>query len=560
MDTALLSKMLFQAIGGLGIFLLGMKYLSDGMQVIAGNRLRRMIAAVTNNRFIALTVGVFFTCLVQSSSITTVMVVGLVNSGVMTLIQAIGVIMGANIGTTITGWILVLKIGKYGLPIIGFSSFFYLFSKRDNIRFLAMAIMGVGMVFFGLELMKNGFKPMRQVPEFIEWFALFDAGTYFGVLKTAMMGCILTFIVQSSSATLAITMGLASTGIIGFETSAALVLGENIGTTITAFLASLGTGTNAKRAAYAHIIFNILGVFWITAIFQIYLVGVKSFLGVEPGLMVMKDGAETYPYIILGIAAVHTGFNIANTVLFIPLMGQMERLLMFLFPEVDMVGGKALTKLDPGMIETPLIAIDSSHKEIVGMGIIAAEQMALLKEAVGGESVKNDQVELVFEKETALDMIQHEVSIFLTDLLAAGLPHEITVEGRQQLIMADEYESINDYVEKILKLHLRLRDSDTALPKEEKADIFQLHDEVYSYLQMVNEGCVKRDTNILLKANPHSETITHMVRKIRTQHTERLSAVRMEPVITMILSDMLNDYRRVKDHALNIAEAIAGKK
>ena len=212
------------------------------------------------------------------------------------------------------------------------------------------------------------------------------------------------------------------------------------------------------------------------------------------------------------------------------------------------------------MIETPLIAIDSSHNEIVGMGIIAAEQMASLKEAVGGESVKKDKVELVFEKETALDMIQHEVSIFLTDLLAAGLPHEITVEGRQQLIIADEYESISDYVEKILKLHLRLRDSDVSLPDEEKADIFQLHDEVYSYLLMVNEGCTTRDINILLKANPHSETITHMVRKIRNQHTERLSAIRTAPVVTMIYTDMLNDYRRVKDHALNIAEAIAGKK
>jgi phosphate:Na+ symporter len=453
-----------------------------------------------------------------------------------------------------------LKIGKYGLPIIGFSSFFYLFSKRDKIRFFAMAIMGIGMVFFGLELMKNGFKPMRAVPEFIEWFAMFDTSTYFGVLKSAMMGCLLTFIVQSSSATLAITMGLASTGIIGFETSAALVLGENIGTTVTAFLASIGAGTNAKRAAYAHIIFNILGVLWITAIFQMYLAGVKSFLGIEPGTMVMKDGVVTYPNIIMGIAAVHTGFNVANTIIFVPLIGYMEKLLLVIIPDEEVEEPKTLTKLDPSMIETPLIAIDNSHKEIIGMGVIAAEQMALLKEAVGGDSVKNVQVEAVFEKETALDMIQHEVSIFLTDLLATGLQHEITVEGREQLIMADEYESISDYIEKILKLHLRLRDADVSLPEEEKADIFELHDEVFSYLLMVNEGCAKRDMNILLKANPHSESITHMVRKVRTQHTERLSDVRMEPVVTMIFTDMLNDYRRVKDHALNIAEAVAGKK
>ena len=185
------------------------------------------------------------TCVVQSSSVTTVMVIGFVNSGLMQLSQAIGVIMGANIGTTITGWILVLKIGKYGLPLLGGSAFVYLFAKSDRWRFWAMALMGVGMVFFGLEIMKDACSIIKETPVFSEWFRKFNADTYTGVLQCALAGCILTTLVQSSSATLGITISLASQGVISFETAAALVLGENIGTTITAFLASLGATTIA---------------------------------------------------------------------------------------------------------------------------------------------------------------------------------------------------------------------------------------------------------------------------------------------------------------------------
>jgi len=255
-------------IGGLGIFLYGMKSMSDGLQAVAGDGLRRIIAFVTDNRFLAVGAGAFATTVVQSSSITTVMVVGFVNSGFMQLSQAIGVIMGANIGTTITGWVIALKIGKYGLPIAGICIFGYLFSRSDRIRFISMFGMGLGLVFLGLEVMKDGFSMVKSLPDFEAYFASFSADTYPGVLKCAAVGCVLTFIVQSSSATLGITITLAQIGVIPFETAAALVLGENIGTTITALLASLGATTNAKRAAYFHVIFNLIGVAVVTALFN----------------------------------------------------------------------------------------------------------------------------------------------------------------------------------------------------------------------------------------------------------------------------------------------------
>ena len=214
-------EIIFQVCGGLGIFLLGMKNMSEGMQAVAGDRLRKMIGAITNNRILASGVGTLVTCVIQSSSVTTVMVVGMVNASIMTLTQAIGVILGANIGTTITGWILVVKIGKYGLPLLGISAFFYLFSKKDTIRFFAMFLVGLGMVFFGLQLMKNGFAPIKGLPGFEAWFHKFQPDTYLGVWKCVMVGAVLTAIVQSSSATLGITMALALTGAINFHTAAA---------------------------------------------------------------------------------------------------------------------------------------------------------------------------------------------------------------------------------------------------------------------------------------------------------------------------------------------------
>lgn len=560
MELNVLVNMVFMSVGGLGIFLLGMRHLSEGIQAVASGHLRRLISAVTDNRFVALGVGLVFTCLVQSSSITTVMVVGLVNSSVMTLGQAIGVIMGANIGTTITGWILVIKIGKYGLPILGGAALVYLFARSERIKFIAAIVMGVGMVFFGLELMKNGFKPIRSVPEYIEWFSLFQADSYFGVLKAASIGCLLTFIVQSSSATLAITMGLASTGVIDFQTAAALVLGENIGTTITAFLASLGAKTNAKRAAYAHMIFNVLGVLWITAVFPYYLAVVKAFLGLEPGQMVMANGAETYPYVIMGIATVHTGFNVTNTLLFVPFVRHMERLLLRIVPEKAVSEKPALTKLDAVLIETPVAAIESTRTEILHMGEIVERMLGKLKESISEQMVNRKTVNKVFHREEALDKIQNEISIFLTGLLAESLSHEIASEGRRQLHLADEYESISDYIVKILKLHLRLRDANLTLPVEDLKDISELHEDVAAYVHMISNGYSTASKEILFKANPQSEAITHKVRRIRTQHMHRLSAERKDPLITMIFTDMLNDYRRIKDHALNIAETIAGEK
>ena len=549
-------------LGGLGIFLLGMKNMSEGLQAVAGAGLRRMISKVTDNRLMAVMVGTVVTMFVQSSSITTVMVVGFVNSGFMSLSQAIGVIMGANIGTTITGWILTLKIGVYGLPILGAGAFGYLFAGKDRIRYTALAIMGLGMVFFGLELMKDGFAVVKELPDFEAWFARFDAHSYLGVLKCALVGCVLTFIVQSSSATLGITIGLASIGVIPFETAAALVLGENIGTTITAWLASLGASTNARRAAYFHVLFNMLGVAWITAIFPFYIKFINGLLDLDFIRWLASvdgDSAESVS-VTVKIATVHTCFNVVNAIIFFPFAGMLGKLLQRIVPQKDHKELPHLTSLDIRVLETPVIAIEQSRVEVLRMAEGCGKMMNWLAELVPQEVPDQTLVQKVFHREEVLDTVQDEVIAFLSDLLAANLPHDVIDEARCQLRAADEYESISDYIASILKFHLKLRDQGHSFDPEQSEQLRSLHDLVQNYLKLVTVGYAQRNPGVITKAHTVIGEIKHRVRSLRDKHLQALTDRKIEPYVNVAFTSTLNSYGRVSDHALNVAEALAGGK
>ena len=561
MSAGLIIKMLFSIVGGLGIFLLGMKNMSEGMQAVAGARMRKLINAVTNNRFIACGVVISVTSLIQSSSVTTVMVVGMVNAGLMSLQQAIGVILGADIGTTITGWILVLQIAKYGLPIMGITAFFFLFSKNERIRYSALMILGLGMVFFGLQLMKEGFYPLREMPEFLEWFSKFTPDTYFGVLRCCLVGAFVTAIVQSSSATLGITMGLVGTGIINFETGAALVLGENIGTTITACLASLGASTNAKRAAFAHVIIKVIGVAWITAIFPAYIGLIQSIVGAKlittAGLV---NGKMTFFHAMRAIALSHTGFNVANVLLFLPFTTVLAKLLPHIMPGKMRKEVPHLKFIDVRMLDTPAIGIQQSRNEILRMSQAVQKMFTRLKTII--EKGNADQIggAEIFHHEENLDVTQKEITEFLSNLLSGNVPHNVMNDGRMQLRMADEYESISDYITNILKLNLKMCKSDLRMSEEAKREILDLHDRVSAYINFINESVEESDTEILRKANTQGAAITHFVKEYRRKHLERVGTEHTSPLKSLIFTDILNSYRRIKDHALNIAEALTGEK
>lgn len=575
MELEALINLLFGLMGGLGIFLLGMKNMSDGMQAVAGASLRSLIGIVTNNRFLATIVGIVVTCVVQSSSVTTVMVVGFVNSGVMGLSQAIGVIMGANIGTTITGWILVLKIGKYGLPLLGIAAFFFLFSKSERWRYWAMAIMGVGMVFFGLELMKEACANIRDYPQFESSFQYFTADTYLGVLKCAMAGCLLTTLVQSSSATLGITISLAYTGVIGYETAAALVLGENIGTTITALLASLGATTNAKRAAYFHMIFNLIGVLWITSIFWWYIEFIQQFMdfcqwslpnwfGDKPHsiseAVKTDNGNEIYPYTTAAIALTHSIFNVVNTLLFLPFLPFFVRLMERMVPSKDFKEKPSLTDLDMRLLETPLLAIEQSRKEIEKMSIGCEKMLAWIDELFDQDEIDKKLADKLMHREQVLDSVQDEIAKHVTNLLSNDIPHSVAVEARQQFRMADEYESISDYIVNIHKFDVRLRRDDQRFTTTQRSGIKALNKMSTEYLELVNQALAANDPGVVTKTESASKRLRKQIKQLRREHLSDLSEGSISPQVSVAFLAVLNAFSRVRDHIENVAGAVSGEK
>ena len=559
MELAVLFILLFILVGGLGIFLLGMKYMSDGMQAVAGSRLRGMISLATNNRLLATGVGVVVTCVVQSSSITTVMVVGFVNSGVMQLAQALGVIMGANIGTTVTGWILVLKIGKYGLPILGAAAIAYLFSKGDRWRFWSMAIMGIGMIFFGLELMKDACSLIKEHPSFESWFQSFQADDYFGVLGCALIGCLLTIMVQSSSATLGITISLASQGVISYPTAAALVLGENIGTTVTAYLASLGATTNARRAAYFHIIFNLVGVLWITAIFHWYIDLVQDIVGDDVTKVTMVGGKPTYNTTAT-IAATHSIFNVTNTFLFLPFLPIFVKLLEKFVPAKAYKEKPHLTNLDVRILDTPLLAIEQSQKEIEKMGDGCAKLMGWLKTLYEQEDRDLSLGERLQHRERVLDSVHDELAVFITSLLSGNVPHATAEEARLQLRMADEYESVSDYLANLERFDRKLHDKELRFTKAQRSDLLELNELLQQHLDMVKDSLKQRNTDVITKLETIGKRIRDLLKTLRRKHLDALSSGNIRPQVSVAYLAALNAYARVRDHSRNIAEAVSGEK
>ncbi|MFC1467394.1 Na/Pi cotransporter family protein [Verrucomicrobiota bacterium] len=558
MDTGLIVKIIGQVIGGLGIFLLGMKHMSEGMQAVAGDRLRKMISAVTDNRFLACVIGTLITGIVQSSSVTTVMVVGFVNSGFMTLMQSLGVILGANIGTTVTAWIIALKIGKFGLPILGLATFFFLFSKKDKARYTALAILGVGMVFFGLSTMGAAFKTPEVKECLNAAFSVLDATTFPGVMKCAFYGCLATMIVQSSSATIGITIVLAREGIIGFDAAAALVLGLNIGTTVTAFLASIGTSTNAKRAAYAHIIFNVIGTLWLLPFFFKYVEGIDWVFGHVQDFMTKNQNMNDN--ITAKIALVHTGFNVINTVVFLPFMGWLARLVEWIVPEKRIDESKHLTYFDIRMLDTPSLGIVQSQDQIKFMADSVQSMMDQLKNRITIGAEAESAEKKIFRREEVLDNVQKEIFLFLSQMVGGQVPHDITMKAHKQMREADEYETLSDYIATVLKATKKLEANGLELTTEEKEKLMRLHKRVSDYIVEVNRFIKNDGEDITAWAYRESAEINNKMKTLRRDHLTRLQEEKVSPLFSLVYTDMLNSYRRMKDHALNIAEIAIGEK
>lgn len=555
-------SILTNTAGGLGIFLLGMSQLSEGLQAVAGKRLRRIVAAVTSNRFAGIATGAAVTAVVQSSSVVTVMVVGLVTAGLMTLQQAVNVIIGANIGTTVTAWIVALlptKLGDQSMVIVAFSAMFYLFAKREKVRYIALAFLGLGLIFLGLELMNQGLKPLRSAPEFIKCFHLFHADNVMGVLKCVAVGAVLTGIIQSSSAATAISISLAYNGVISFETGSALVFGMNIGTTITAWLAALGATTEARRAALAHTLFNCIGVVLIAPFFLPVFVPLLHHLYPAMAQSVATANGVVYPHITAPIAMVHTGFNLINTLIFVPFLGIFTALVRRLVPSADVKEQPRLTMLEPQKL-APAIAVEQAHQEVDQMAATAQSMLADFRTILAGS--KKEEVERgIITAEERLDKVQHEVSDFLGQVMSAHLPTDVAFRARMLLRVADEYESVSDEVKALLTMMQRMRKNNMTLSDEGKKEMFSLHDQCVEFGEKVTNAFRKGKTyapDVLTNMYTDSQEISRRIKDIRAAQLQRLTdhSPKADPIKIVLLMDVINVYRRIKENFLNIGEAM----
>lgn len=533
----------FNVLGGLGIFLFGMDSMSSGMQKLAGQRLKKILALLTTNRVVAILMGMFVTMLVQSSSVSTVMTIGFVNASLLTLKQALGVIFGANIGTTITGWILVLNIGKYGLPMVGAGAILYMFLKGEKAKTRALTFMGLGMIFLGLQLMSNGLKPVRSMPEFVRLFSLFSADTYFGVLKVAFIGALITAIVQSSSATLGITITLAVQGLIDYPTAVALVLGENVGTTITAFLATLNANANAKRAAYAHTIINTIGVIWVTAIFPYYLDFLSNFGSPEAN-------------ITMAIATAHTMFNVSNVIIFTPFIGVLADFLTKLVKD-DEKTSERITHIDELMLKTPSVVVGQTKTEVLNMGKNISEMFSTLKEIYqSNRSITEDEVKRMRKIEDDLDLYQKEITTANFIILNnKNITDNLKLDTKNNLEVCDEYETISDYLMRIINSLKRLQDNNIPLTEEEKNTLSTMNRDTEELFRNINTAYATKNKEIMLRSIEKANTITENYRVAKDKHL--INAGCHETPIALLTTsymDTLNYYRRVRDHIYNIIE------
>ncbi len=548
-------KMGYTAIGGLGIFILGMKYLSDSLQMLSGGMIRKSIASVTTNRFLAVLVGLFVTTFVQSSSITTVMVVGLANAGLIQLTQAIGVILGANIGTTITGWILAVKVGKYGLLLIALGVFPMLFSKNDRISASSKVLVALGMIFFGLQIMSGAFKPLRSDEGFMNLMLTLDAQTFLSILGCVLIGCLMTMIIQSSSAMLGITIALAATGAIPLYTAIALVMGENIGTTITAQFAAIGGTIPARRAAVAHSVFNVLGVVIIVAIFAPYVRMIEEFV---PGLSSFVDADGNRPYIAAHIAMAHTFFNVTATLVMLPFLNHLAALVTRMVPEkVGAERGSFKYIGAPGTMPVAM-GVSMVFEELKRM---QGRVHKALRHA--GSFLQRDLKgrERFFRKVTTLedetDVMQHEITTFTVTLMQAGnASNEQSDRAYAYIRAADELESIADYAASLCSYMKRLDKYELDFSEDGWKDIQGFHHEVFALFTQVCKAFNNEDTSSTRKIYDEANRLNDLADSIRKGHLERMKQGSCGALPALTFSDMVVALRRVKNHTVNLHEAL----
>ncbi len=544
---------IFKFLGGLGLFFYGMKIFSDTLQAMGGHLIRKVLNSLTANRVLGVFCGAFVTTLVQSSSVVTVMTVGMVNAGVMTLAQAVSIIFGANIGTTITGWIISFKLGKYGLHMIGLGSLGNMFIKSEKLKRLAILLMALGLIFYGLKTMSGAFKPLRTDPTFIGYLTYFQATDLISILATVAMGCILTLIVQSSSAMLGITIALAVAGTISFNTAAALVLGENIGTTITALLASVGTNANAKRAAAAHALFNLTGVLIMVIIFQWYVGFIDYLVPGDPNAMA-PDG--TKPAIAQHIAMVHTIFNVSASIIFLPFLGFLVNLVTKLIKDDQSTSQSPALTL-PGNVDSisPVLALELAHRELIKMTDCARAGIEHTQKYVLSKTKDKKAREEVINIEDHLDEMQRDMTLYLGKVMRIPLSINQSRRITSFMSISDDLESVTDYCADLVTHRKRLFDDDHELSETTEKELIVIFEGIKKMFSLVESEIHNSETASIQRFDAVIIEFKKTADNIKDSHLERVSSGEYNPLSNLIFSDLVVSLRKIAGHLAGINKA-----
>jgi phosphate:Na+ symporter len=558
-------------IGALGLFIYGMKVMSDSIQKVAGSKLREILGAMTSNRYVGIFTGLLITVLVQSSSATTVMVVSFVNAGLITLVESIGVIMGANIGTTVTGWLISeLGLGKVSisalcLPIISIG-FPMMFAKREKIKLWGEVLIGFAILFLGLSFMKDAVSGLSENAEMLSFLQGidYDGKSFFGKFGiTALfviVGTVLTIVVQSSSAAMALTLVLCNAGWISFPLAAAIILGENIGTTITANLAALIANVHAKRAARAHFIFNVFGVIWLLLVFPFFLDAVRS-LSIS---IWNQDPFETATAIPKALALFHTTFNIINVLLLVGFVGLISRIVVRMVPskgQEDEVFN--LDYIGSGMMATPELSILEAKKELAKFGDLMRRAYKFVPQLVtemDDKKLKKAHDQLA-KYEDIGDRMEVEIATYLSKASEAELSSEASKTVRSMLEVANYLERIGDIYLEISRNLKSRKEKNAYFTQDMRDNIAELSTLVSGALDLMVKNIEAPNPNKLARteAIELEDQINRTYKRLREEYIKRVEKGKIRVKSGVYYIDLLSELERIGDHIVSISESLVSK-
>lgn len=557
---------LMTVLGGLGVFLLGMKHLSEGLQATAGGGLRKFMSLATSHRLVGVGTGVFSTILVQSSSIITVMLVGFVSTALMTLPQAFSVLIGANIGTTATVWIIAYAPDPQMLGFVGLAlgGTLYFFLRGERIHNLGLTFIGLGLVFLGLYFMSKGVAPIKSNPELAGIFTAMSAASFAGVVKIAFVAMLVTAVIQSSAATVAIAMALAQQGLVTYDVAVAVLFGANIGTTATGWIAAIGGTADAKRTALSHTLSNALGSIALIPLFYVFFVRVGPWLfpnyNTAETVTVSGQVVQAFTHMMAPIAVTDTVFAICRGIIFFPLVKPFTRLIEKIVKQPENEKPH-LSKLKVGARLSPVIACDQALQEVHFMKESDIDLLVCARRVVAGESDEKLEKHIV-HREDILDNVQKEVTEFLGAIMSKRLAYDVAERAQRLLRFTDELESVSDEAAAVLKAVKRLRKQNQRMSDVSRQLLLSVHDRVNAFAEKVTPWIRSpRPTINLEEVQNESKNIHEFIRDCRRTQLGRIGPEDPgSPIRVLAELDIINAYERIRSYYLNMAETVAGGK